>query len=192
MNKRTQIVCIHEGKQGGSIDPVFVNSFLKAYNPEWIRPWGTSKVRLVAKGGKTELLAEFPREFRNVLKAGSDTTLIVFADIDESLQNGDELKDKYLESARANGISEEDFKKVVFIFSKDRIENWVQFLQTGSTDENVEGPRVGNNSTVREAAQKLAGMCLSGKPVSSLPPSLRWSCENWHKLVKHMKKSSNP
>ena len=188
MSKRTQIICIHEGKQGASIDPVFVNSFLKAYNPEWIRPWGTSKVRLIAKGGKTELRAEFPKELRNVLKAGSDTTLIVFADIDEELQGGDELKALYWGTAQENGISREDFEKVVFIFSKDRIENWVQFLQTGTTDENVEGPRVGNNSTVREAAQKLADMCLGGKPVATLPPSLQWSCGNWHQLVNRMKK----
>lgn len=188
MRKRTQILCIHEGKQGASIDPVFINSFLKAYNPEWIRPWGTSKVRLVAKGGKTELLAEFPKELRNVLKAGSNTTLIVFADIDEKLQNGDELKKLYWKTAQENGISEEDFGKVVFIFSKDRIENWVQFLQTGLTDEKVEGPRVDNNSKVREAAQKLAEKCLLGKPIDSLPPSLRWSCGNWHQLVNRMKK----
>jgi len=34
------------------------------------------------------------------------------------------------------------FDKAVFIFPKDRIENWIQYLSTGVTDENTEGPRV--------------------------------------------------
>ncbi len=187
MSKRTQIVCIHEGKKGASIDPVFVNAFLKAYDPEWIRPWGTSKIRLVPKGGKTELQADFPKELKNVLRAGADTTLIVFADIDDKLKTGDELKELYWRTAQENGISREEFDKVVFIFSKDRIENWIQFLQTGQTDENKEGPRVNNNSEVRNAAQKLAEMCLSGNPTVSLPPSLHWSCNNWHQLINRMK-----
>ena len=62
MSKRTQIVCIHEGKQGASINPVFANSFLKTYNPEWIRPWKTAVVRLVPYGGKSELRDAFPPE----------------------------------------------------------------------------------------------------------------------------------
>ncbi|MCL2479313.1 MAG: hypothetical protein FWF22_07415, partial [Treponema sp.] len=34
------------------------------------------------------------------------------------------------------------FDKVVFICPKDRIENWIQYLATGTTDENMEGPRI--------------------------------------------------
>ena len=187
MSKRTQIVCIHEGTRGASIDPVFVNSFFKAYNPEWIRPWGTSKIRLVPKGGKTELQAEFPKELKNVLRAGADTTLVVFADIDEKIETGDELRELYWKKAQENDISRDDFDKVVFIFSKDRIENWIQFLQTGNTDESVEGPRINNNSEARDAAQKLAEMCLSGKSTFPFPPSLQWSCKNWHQLLNRMK-----
>lgn len=188
MSKRTQIVCMHEGKEGRSIDPVFVNAFLKAYNPEWIRPWGTSKVRLVPYGGKTELRAGFSKELKGVISAGSDTTLIVFADIDDELKNGDELKELYWETAQKDGISKEDFEKAVFIFSKDRIENWIQFIQAGMTDEEKEGPRVHDNAIVRESAQKLAQMCLSGKSDNMLPPSLAWSCKNWHSLVTRMRK----
>lgn len=188
MRKRTQIVCMHEGKKGASIDPVFVNAFLKAYNPEWLRPWGTSKVRLVPYGGKTELRAGFVKELNAVLTSGSDTTLIVFADIDDELKSGEELKELYWETAQKEGVSKESFEKAVFIFSKDRIENWIQFIQIGTTDENEEGPRVKDNSEVRDSAQKLANMCLSGKPAGILPKSLQWSCSNWHSLVARMKK----
>mgnify|MGYP007069879440 CR=1 FL=1 len=189
MSKRTQIVCIHEGTRSASIDPVFVNSFLKAYDPEWIRPWGTSKVRLVPCGGKTELLSAFPRELKSVLTMGADTTLVVFADIDDGLETGEDLKKKYWAIARENNIPSDTFEKVVFIFSKDRIENWIQFLQTGFTDENQEGPRVNDNSKVRESAQKLAEMCLSGNNKMTFPPSLSWSCNNWHKLINRMRKN---
>ncbi|MDR3334981.1 MAG: hypothetical protein LBT13_08890 [Treponema sp.] len=60
MAKRTQIVCIHEGTKGASIDPVFANAFLKSYDPEWVRPWKTGVVRFVACRGKSELLDAFP------------------------------------------------------------------------------------------------------------------------------------
>ena len=187
MSKRTQIVCIHEGTKGSSIDPVFINSFLKAYNPEWIRPWGTSKVRLVPYGGKTELRLAFPRELKNVLAAGADTTLIVFADTDDELEDGDALKSLYWETAHKEGIEKLDFNKAVFIFSKDRIENWIQYIQTGYTDENKEGPRIYDNSQVRDAARKLAEICLAGSSSDELPVSLKWSCKNWHLLIHRMK-----
>ena len=188
MSKRTQIVCIHEGRKGSSIDPVFVNSFLKTYNPEWLRPWGTSKVRLVPYGGKSELRNGFASELKNVLSAGADTTLIVFADIDDDLENGDKLKNLYWETAQADNIDKDDFEKAIFIFSKDRIENWIQFLQTGKTNEGEEGPRVKDNAVVRDAARKLAAMCRSGESGDNFPQSLKWSCKNWHSLVEKMKK----
>lgn len=188
MKKRTQIVCIHEGKQGVSIDPVFITAFFKAYNPSWIRPWGTSKIRLVPYGGKTELRAGFSAELKNVLAAGANTTLIVFADIDDEFDDGEELKKLYWEVAQKNKIKKEDFDKVVFIFSKDRIENWIQFIQTGTTDEDKEGPRVYNNSIVKDSANKLADMCLDKKTECKFPKSLKWSCCNWHLLINRMKK----
>ena len=186
MSKRTRIVCIHEGKKGASIDPVFANAFIKAYSPEWLRPWETSKVRLVPYGGKTELRNNFVKELRGVITAGGDTTLIVFADIDDELQNGEELKEEYWKTAQRQNIKIEDFNKVVFIFAKDRIENWIEFLLNGSTDESKEGQRIKDNSMVRQAARRLANMCLSNSS-EKLPPSLEWSCKNWHLFVKRMK-----
>jgi hypothetical protein len=82
--------------------------------------------------------------------------LIVLADIDDDLENGEQLKRKYWETAQTAGISKEIFDKTVFIFSKDRIENWIEFLTTGATDENKEGQRVKDNSIVRDAAKTLA------------------------------------
>ena len=71
--------------------------------------------------------------------------------------------------------------------SKDRLENWIEYLQTGSTDEFQEGPRVKHNRTVADAAKKLANLCKAGKPLDGLPPSLQWSCKNWTALVKRMR-----
>lgn len=79
-----------------------------------------------------------------------------------------------------------DFNRVVFIFAKDRLENWIEFLQTGTTDEAREGRRERDNRKVRDAAKKLAKLCLAGKPVKDMPPSLQWSCENWQTLVQRM------
>jgi hypothetical protein len=186
MPKRTQIICIHEGKKGLSIDPVFANSFLKAYDPEWIRPWKTTAARFIGCGNKIELRKAFPKELQSCGTAGGDTTLVVLADLDD-LKNGDELKSKYWEEAEAAGLSRELFERVVFIFPKYRIENWVEFLNTGTTDENQEGPRVKDLSTVRDAARKLARFCRLGYASGPLPPSLEWSCRNWRVLVDRVK-----
>jgi hypothetical protein len=187
MAKRTQIVCIHEGKRGASIDPVFVNTFLKSYDPEWVRPWKTGTVYFVPCGGKSELLDAFPRELQKCEAAGGDTTLIVLADVDDKLENGNQLKEKYRETAQKAGISKEIFDKVVFIFPKDRIENWIEFLSTGTTDEKREGPRV-KNVVAANSAKLLARKCRSsGKLNEIFPPSLEWSCHNWRSLVERMK-----
>jgi len=99
MAKRTQIVCIHEGKKD-SVDLVFINAFLKAYNPKWLRPYTTPPTTGIADykpcGSKSELLQKFPQELENCIKRGSDTTLIVLADIDDKLKDGEELKKKVL------------------------------------------------------------------------------------------------
>jgi hypothetical protein len=186
MAKRTQIVCIHEGKKGASIDPVFANSFLKAYDPEWIRPWVTGIARFIACGGKSELLKRFPGELRACEAAGGNTTLIVLADVDD-IESPEHVKEQYWDKAEAEGLSRESFERAVFIFPKNRIENWIEFLNKGATDENKEGPRVSEFSTVHEAAKKLARNCRSGAMNPLPPPSLQWSCTNWRALVDRMR-----
>jgi hypothetical protein len=186
MAKRTQIVAIHEGSEGHSIDPLFINHFLKKIDPQWIRPWKNGVVRLVPCYGKSELLAKFPGELKLVESRGGDTTLIVFADVDEKLKNGAQLKELYWERARQEGISREVFEKVVFITPKDRIENWIEFLLSGSTDENLEGPRVDDSKAI-QAARLLAEKCASGVGIPDIPPSLTWSCNNWRMLVERMR-----
>ncbi|MFN5626796.1 MAG: hypothetical protein ACK5DM_22820, partial [Planctomyces sp.] len=48
MANRTQIVCLHEGKKGRSIDPVFINTLIRALDPPWLRPTkGSNLIRLV-------------------------------------------------------------------------------------------------------------------------------------------------
>src|SRR4051812_28115379 len=93
MPGRTQIVCLHEGNKGRSIDPIFIRAVLKALDPAWIRPWkGNNVIRAVDCGGRTELITRMPQELRACLAMGGDTTLMVWADLDHDMEDGDELK----------------------------------------------------------------------------------------------------
>ena len=111
---------------------------------------------------------------------------MVWADCDDNCATPDELRQLFWDEARAQGISQVDFDKVVFIFAKDRLENWVEFLLTGNTDEAVEGPRVKSNRDVAEAAKKLAALCTAGS-TAPMPSSLQWSCRRWRALVDRMR-----
>ncbi|MEX0866859.1 MAG: hypothetical protein WD030_05835 [Pirellulales bacterium] len=128
-----------------------------------------------------------PQELRACLNAGAKTALLVWADLDDDMKNGDQLKAKFWEIAEAEGITQEQFDGVVFIFAKDRLENWIQYLNDGATDESVEGPRVKHNKAVADAANKLAERCARMQSNPPLPPSLEWSCKNWRQLVERMK-----
>jgi hypothetical protein len=130
-----------------------------------------------------------PGELRACLNAGADTTLIVWADVDDDKDNCDQLKEEFWKTAQAEGISIEEFSQVVFAFAKDRLENWIQYLNTGSTDESVEGPRVKYDRQAADAAKILAKRCLNQTQEPPLPPSLDWSCRNWKSLVSRMKKN---
>lgn len=112
--------------------------------------------------------------------------LAVLADVDDDVASPDVLKEKYWQAAEAAGISRGVFDKVLFLFPKYRIENWIQYINNGSTDENAKGPRV-PNSVAKEAGKKLAQMCLNGTTGGAqLPLSLEWSCRNWHGLLGRM------
>lgn len=128
-----------------------------------------------------------PAELRYCLLAGSDTTLMVWADCDDDCADGEALKERFWQEAQRRNISKADFDRVIFIFAKDRLENWIEFLKDGNTDESEEGRRVKNSKDASEAAAKLAGECQSGKSIDNLPPSLQWSCKNWRSLTNRMK-----
>ncbi len=132
-------------------------------------------------------MERMPKELQGCLEAGSDTTLMVWADCDDDCSDGEALKAHFWKEAQPQGIARAQFDRVVFIFAKDRIENWIQFLMTGSTDEFKEGPRVKHNRDAAEAAKKLADFCKAGKSVDGMPPSLQWSCKNWRALAERMK-----
>jgi hypothetical protein len=185
---RTQIVCLCEGRKGGSIDEVFINRLMKSLQPDWLRPWpGSNAVRPVPCGGRKEVVEKMPVELQRCLDAGGNTTLMVWADCDDNCNDGDALKAYFWQEAKQKGITQEQFERVVFIFAKDRIENWIEFLLTGNTDETREGPRLKHNREAADAAKKLADLCKSGKPVNSMPPSLQWSCKNWRTLTDRMR-----
>lgn len=186
MANRTQIVCLHEGQKGRSIDPVFINRLIRSLNPAWIRQDGSNKIRLIPKGGRKTLIEEMPNELRACLSQGGHTTLMVWADLDDDMPNGDALKEEFQKTAQTDGITRQQFDQVVFVFAKDRLENWIQYLNDGFTDENEEGPRIKHNKTVAEAAKKLAQRCQQMQADPPLPPSLEWSCRNWRVLVTRM------
>lgn len=163
---------------------MFINKLVKCLDPSWLRPWGGSNtIRVVSCGGRKAVLERVPTELKICLKKGGNTTLMVWADLDHDRDNGDALKADFWQEAKLNGISQVEFERIVFIFAKDRVENWIEFLQTGNTDESKEGPRVKHNRTVADAAKSLADFCRAGKPVTDMPPSLQWSCKNWRSLV---------
>jgi len=185
---RTQIVCLHEGVQARSIDPIFIRKLLKELDPAWLRPWkGSNMIRPVDCGGRSDLIARMPEELRACVAMGADTTLMVWADLDHDMSDGNQLRQEFHEEARRNGIADDDFDRVVFVFAKDRLENWIEFLLTGSTNEAHEGPRVKDGKRVAAAAKKLAQICRGQLQGVQLPPSLNWSCQNWHRLVARMK-----
>ena len=187
MASRTQIVCLHEGLRGRSIDPVFIRTLLKELDPAWIRPWkGSNIIRPVDCGGRNNLIAKMPEELQACIAMGGDTTLMVWADLDDDMDDGNQLRQKFREKAIQNGIADDDFDRVVFVFAKDRLENWIEFLLTGSTDEAQEGPRVKDGKRVAAAAKRLAQTCKGQLQGIQLPPSLNWSCQNWRRLVERM------
>jgi hypothetical protein len=183
---RTQIVCLCEGKKGKSIDEIFINKLIRSLKPGWVRQEGSNIVRIISCGGRKALVERMPAELRTCLNAGSDTTLMVWADCDDDCKDGNALKALFQGEAEGHGVTPAQFDRVVFIFAKDRLENWVEFLQTGRTDESQEGPRAGNPDVVN-AAKRLASMCREGKPLNNMPPSLQWSCRNWRALVDRMR-----
>lgn len=187
MASRTQIVCLCEGEKGASIDGVFINKLIRTLKPAWLRPTGTNYVRMEPRGNRKEVIAETPKQLKLCLDAGADTTLMVWADCDDDCADPEALKTLFWNESQRQGIAREQFERVVFIFAKDRIENWIEFLVTGYTDESKEGPRVKHNSKAAEAATKLAKMCREGAPVKNMPPSLQWSCKNWQTLCNRMK-----
>ena len=96
MANRTQIVCLHEGKKGRSIDPVFINALIKGLNPPWLRPnKGSNLMRPVDCGGRKALIEKMPSELKACLNAGADTTLIVWADVDDDKETCDQFKEDF-------------------------------------------------------------------------------------------------
>lgn len=112
---------------------------------------------------------------------------MVWADLDDNMDNGEQLRQAFWTSAQQNGITKDEFDRVVFVFAKDRLENWIEFLLTGATDESQEGPREKDGKRVAEAARKLAERCQGQLHGAQLPPSLTWSCQNWRRLVERMR-----
>ncbi|MFN3651325.1 MAG: hypothetical protein ACK47B_17255 [Armatimonadota bacterium] len=165
---------------------MFINRILRALNPAWVRWEGNNVVRLVPCGGRTSLVERMPAELRACGERGGDTTLIVWADLDHDMADGEALKRVFWQACQAQGIERELFDRAVFVFAKDRLENWIEYLNTGATDEGREGPRVSPREAA-DAARTLAERCRRGAPEPQMPPSLKWSCQNWRELTLRMR-----
>jgi hypothetical protein len=148
---------------------------------------GSNILRLVDGGGRGSLIAEMPKQLKGCLDMGGLTTLMVWADLDHDMEDGQQLRNEFWATAQEDGITQEEFDQVAFAFAKDRLENWIEFLLTGTTDESREGPRQKHDKVVAEAATTLAERCSSGAAGPQLPPSLIWSCANWRRLVERMR-----
>jgi len=130
-------------------------------------------------------MARLPSEIKAAAKAGGNTTVMVWADVDDNMASPDALKASFWAECQRARITREQFEEVVFTLAEDRIENWIEFLNTGSTDESREGPRVKDSEAV-QAALNLAELCSKGAPVPNMPASLQWSCQNWRTLKQRM------
>lgn len=84
------------------------------------------------------MIATMPAELRSCLSMGGDTTLMVWADLDHDMETGEDLREQFWAAAEAAGIQREEFEQVVFVFAKDRLENWIEFLLKGN-DRRIEG-----------------------------------------------------
>ncbi|HVT87435.1 MAG TPA: hypothetical protein VHD56_01170 [Tepidisphaeraceae bacterium] len=160
---------------------------MKTLKPAWIRVYGSNVVRPQPCGSRSEVIKRTPEELKRCLSAGGHTTLMVWADCDDNCDDGNALRELFWQEAQAQAITKEQFERIVFIFAKDRIENWIDFLITGNADESKEGPRLKHNREAADAAKKLAMMCVKNRLVNNMPSSLQWSCKNWRMLDKRMK-----
>jgi hypothetical protein len=190
MANRTHIVCLCEGEQGSSTDPIFINRLMREIDPPWIRPQSSNFVTIKACGNRQAVIECLPEELKKCLKAGGHETLMVWADCDHDCDMPKDLVRRFWDHAKTQGVTEEQFSSAVFVFAKDRLENWIEFLLTGATDESVEGKKKGKKRSGREAtaaAMKLAEHCRLNRPIANIPPSLEWSCLNWKAFVSRMK-----
>ena len=172
MASRTQIVCLCEGTKGASIDEVFINRLMKVPGPGLAATLagGSNMVRLVPCGGRATVMAKMPAELRNCLDAGGDTTLMVWADCDDDCDDGDALKAHFWKEAERKGITQEQISTASCSSSpRTGLENWIEFLRRGTTDESNEGPRVKHNREVADAAKKLADFCRAGSRWTTCP-----------------------
>ncbi len=128
-----------------------------------------------------------PAELRICLARGGRTSLLVLADCDHDCAHPDALKNSFWNEAEHQGISRQEFELVTFAFAKDRLENWIEFLLSGKTDEQVEGARTTHDRQASDAAHKLAEFCRLGLSVDMMPPSLQWSSKNWRSIVARLK-----
>jgi len=111
---------------------------------------------------------------------------MVWADLDHDKENGESFKREFWNRANDEGIGKTDFDQVVFAFAKDRLENWIEYLNEGVTDEHREGKRVKHGREAKVAALKLVEFCHQNKRIDDMPASLKWSCKEWRILVERM------
>lgn len=183
-----------DGINGGGADGLYFEQLsdgekaLIALYPQWIRRWkGSNVIRAVDCGDRTALMQRLPGEIKAATQVGGNITVMVWADVDDDMPNPDALKDAFWAACKQQGVTPEQFNQVVFALAKDRIENWIEFLNTSQTDELREGPRVGNDNEAVQAANRLAELCRKGARIPNIPASHAWSCRNWKALVERMR-----
>ena len=114
----------------------------------------------------------------NAVRARPGTALVVLIDADrDSVETIRRLLDDRLKQEQMNALSSED--RVFIASPKWRIENWIEYLKTGKTDEKSQGPRLDDEGSARTLALDLHRKCLVKSPLLNVPPSLGKACEEW-------------
>jgi hypothetical protein len=170
MAKRVEIVFLHEDTQHQSFGTAFLNKITRVRRIEPVR-----------MGRRSMLVNDFPRQLKAVRSRGGKAALVVLIDADhDSVQEIREVLDRRLKEADMPTISPED--PIFIAIPKWRIENWIEYLRTGDTDEAAQGARLIDEASARPLAAKLHETCLNGPPLASPPPSLEQACTEWQRF----------
>lgn len=164
---RVEIVFLHEDTQHQSFGTAFLNQIKTMRRIEPVR-----------KGSRALLVQDFPRQVKAVRSRGGAAALVVLIDADRD--SVDKVWNILNDRLKQEGMSVISSSDLIFIASpKWRIENWIEYLRTGATNEELQGPRLEDEGSAREDAGSLYQMCVTRALPPNPPPSLKAACEQW-------------
>lgn len=166
MGRRVQIVFLCEDSQHQSFGLAFLGELTGIRNIETVRA-----------GSRANVINRFPKELK-ALRSRSGSALVVMIDADkDSVSDVRQIIDQKLAQTGEPPVRVKD---LVFVASpKWRIENWIQYLREGHTDESKQGPRLDKENSCREDAKRLFESCIGNVALLQAPESLESACAEW-------------